>query len=163
MVQSAGVLDSRASFPLHLWTVAEDTTQTGCFSKGLCLPEPFQLFTDLLFNSRLAYPTIASTSPFQRLIGISDNTFQAGLLVLTSQTCSFCREKTKKAAQGWVGWVGVAVFCGESDPQTKVNASSLFREKTGSIHRPPSQSAMCCQQQHLEVQTEVMEWIFLFP
>lgn len=125
MVQSAGILDSRASFPLHLWTVAEDITQTGCYSKGLCLPEPFQLFTDLLFNSRLAYPTIALTSPFQRLIGISDNTFQTGLLVLTSQTCSFCRKK-KKGSLG-MGWVG--------------RGGCLLRGVV--IHRPKSMPQVC--------------------
>lgn len=55
---SSILLDEGASFPFPIRTIADDTTQVGCQSKGLCLSGPSQLFSDLLLNSRLAYPTI---------------------------------------------------------------------------------------------------------
>lgn len=39
------------------------------------VPEPFQLLTGFLSNSRAAYPTIVLTSLLQNLTGTSDNTF----------------------------------------------------------------------------------------
>ena len=43
------LLDRGTSFPFPVCTVADDTIQIGHHSKGLCLPEPSQLFSELLF------------------------------------------------------------------------------------------------------------------
>lgn len=101
------ILERRASFPFCLWTVAEDTIQTGCHSKCSWTLSTIHR-PSLQLQSCISNHTLDnSTSKFNRHL-------RQHILKLDSWSShpKSLSAGGEKACQAWDGWVRVTIFCG---------------------------------------------------